>query len=140
MILLDTSVLIAVAHVHHVHHEPSRNLWNQCSARDTAVNTHTMAELYNVFTSMPRAFRLSPRNANAAIGTFLDRVTPVALTTEEYRETVRAASALGIAGGGIYDALHVACARKVDAEQIYTWNIRDFRRAAPDLAERIVTP
>jgi hypothetical protein len=46
---------------------------------------------------------------------------------------------LGIAGGGIYDAFHVSCARKVNAEITYTWNIRDFQRVAPDLADRIVT-
>ena len=140
MIFLDTSVLIAVAHVQHIHHESSRNLWNQCTARDTVVNAHTMAEVYNVLTSMPRGFRLSPRNASAAVDTFLERVTPVALTSEEYVAAIRASSALGIAGGSIYDALHVACARKVDAETIYTWNMRDFQLVAPDLAGRIVRP
>ena len=140
MILLDTSVLIAIAHVHHIHHEPSRGLWNQCTVRETAVNTHSLVELYNVLTSMPRGFRLSPRNAAAAIDVFLSRVTPISLSADEYKTTIRVASALGVAGGSVYDALHVACARKVNAEYIYTWNLRDFQRVAPDLAGRIIRP
>jgi predicted nucleic acid-binding protein len=140
VILIDTSVLLAVAHVHHIHHEPSRNLWNQCSARETAVNTHVLAELYSTLTSMPKGFRLSPRNAMAAIDTFLQRVTPINLTPLEYVEAIRAASRLANTGGSIYDALHVACARKVNAEYIYTWNLEDFQLVAPDLAERIRTP
>jgi hypothetical protein len=34
----------------------------------------------------------------------------------------------------------MACARKVNAEHIYTWNEKHFRMVAPDLAGRIVTP
>jgi predicted nucleic acid-binding protein len=55
-------------------------------------------------------------------------------------ETLRRTANLGHSGGMIYDALHLACARKVEAEQIYTWNVRHFRMMAPDLADRIVTP
>ena len=140
MIFLDTSVLFAVAQVSHMHHKPSRDLWNQCSRREAAINTHTLAELYNVLTSMPKGLRLSPRNTEVAIQTFLARVTPIALSVEEYEAVIRAASGLGVAGGSIYDALHVACARKVEAERIYTWNVRHFQLVAPDLTGRIMTP
>jgi predicted nucleic acid-binding protein len=140
VIFLDTSVLFAVAQVSHMHHKPSRDLWNQCSRREAAINTHTLAELYNVLTSMPKGLRLSPRNARTAIDTFLERVSPIALSANEYATAIRVASERGIAGGSIYAALHVTCARKVDAERIYTWNVRHFQLVAPDLAERIVTP
>lgn len=43
-------------------------------------------------------------------------------------------------GGGVYDALIVACARKVEATAIYTYDVSDFRHAAPDLAHIILTP
>jgi predicted nucleic acid-binding protein len=46
----------------------------------------------------------------------------------------------GMSGAVIYDALILACARKVRAERIYTWNLRHFRAVAPDLAAKIVTP
>ncbi len=75
-----------------------------------------------------------------ALETFLRRIVPVALTSNEYIETLRTCATLGLTGGTIYDALHIACARKSGAEWIYTWNLRHFRRAAPDLAGRIVEP
>jgi hypothetical protein len=34
----------------------------------------------------------------------------------------------------------LACARKIQAERIYTWNARHFQMVAPDLAGRIMTP
>jgi predicted nucleic acid-binding protein len=55
-------------------------------------------------------------------------------------QTVHRTAALKLSGGIIYDALLMSCARKADAERIYTWNERHFRLVAPDLADRIVTP
>jgi predicted nucleic acid-binding protein len=46
----------------------------------------------------------------------------------------------GITGGAVYDALQLACARKIAAERIYTFNVRHFERIAPALASRIVAP
>ena len=140
MIFLDTSVLIATAHVSHKHHAPSRELWNGCAPHLAAISTHTIAEVYNTLSAMPPVLRLSPRDAVIAVETFLERLTPVPLSAEEYMEALRRTANLGHSGGMIYDALHMACARKVGAERIYTWNVRHFRMVAPDLAERIVTP
>lgn len=140
MIFLDTSVLVAIAQVDHVHHAPSRELWNGCAAKETAVSTHTLAEFYSSVTSMPPGVRLSGRDAMLALETFLRRIAPIALAASEYIETLNSCAAAGLTGGTIYDALHVACARKVNAERIYTWNVRHFQRVAPDLAERIVAP
>ncbi len=55
-------------------------------------------------------------------------------------EALKRTAALGHMSGMIDDALHLACARKVDAQQIFTWNARNFRSLAPDLASRIITP
>ena len=68
------------------------------------------------------------------------RFTMVALTAQEYLSAIETAAHLRIAGVTIYDALLLKCARKVNAERIYTWNLRHFQLIAPDLAERIVTP
>jgi predicted nucleic acid-binding protein len=137
---VDTSVLIATAQVSHMHHTRSRELWNQCTRQTTAVSTHTIAEIYNTITAMPPALRLAPRDAVLAVETFLKRLTPVELSAEEYIETLHLTANLGHSGGVIYDALLLACARKVNAEQIYTWNVKHFKMAAPDLADRILTP
>ena len=127
MIFLDTSVLIATAQVSHERHTPSLELWKQCARHLAAVST-------------PPTLRLAPRNAVLAVETFLKRLTPVALSPEEYMETLQRTANLGHSGGMIYDALHLACARKIGADQIYTWNVRHFHTVAPDLADRIVTP
>jgi len=140
LIFLDTSVLIAIAHVNHIHHAPSRQLWDRCATSNAAVSTHTLAEIYSTLTAMPPGLRISPRDAVLVIETFLMRVTPVALSAEAYLETLRDTANKGHSGGMIYDALHVACARKVAAERIYTWNLKHFRAVAPDLAARIVSP
>ena len=140
MIFLDTSVLIATAQVSHERHRASRELWDRCAGQPAAVGTHTIAELFNTLTSMPPPLRLAPRDAVLAVETFLLRLTPVTLTSEEYMDTLRRTANLGHSGGIIYDALLLACARKVQAERIYTWNVRNFQMAAPDLAVRIVTP
>jgi predicted nucleic acid-binding protein len=140
VIFLDTSVLVAIAQVDHVHHVPSRELWNQCAAQQTAVSAHTLAEFYSAVTSMPPGFRVQGRDAMLALETFLKRAVAISLAADEYVEALRSCAAVGLTGGAIYDALHVACARKVNAERIFTWNIRHFQRVAPDLAGRIGTP
>jgi len=140
VIFLDTSVLIAAALGSHERHRPSRELCNQCARQDTAVSTHTIAELFHILTAVPPPLRLAPRDAVLAVETFLQRLNPVTLSAEEYMETLRRTANLGHSGGMIYDALHLACARKIEAERIYTWNVKHFQMVAPDLAERIVTP
>jgi predicted nucleic acid-binding protein len=75
---------------------------------------------------------------------FIERMqqhtTMITLDAVEYFETIDAMSRRGMSGAVIYDALILACARKVRAERIYTWNLRHFRAVAPDLAAKIVTP
>jgi predicted nucleic acid-binding protein len=68
------------------------------------------------------------------------RTTVISLGGREYFETIDAMSRRGMGGAVIYDALILACARKVRAERIYTWNLRHFRAVAPELAAKIVTP
>lgn len=140
MIFLDTSVLIAVAQVSHEHHKASLEVWNCCTRKDSAIGAHTLAELYNTLTGMPPALRLRPRDAMVAVETFLQRLTPIALTAEDYADALMRAAQAGLTGGIIYDALLLECARICKAREIYTWNLRHFRAAAPDLAERIITP
>jgi predicted nucleic acid-binding protein len=140
LIFLDTSVLVATAQVSHPRHTSSRELWNLCAKDSTAVSTHSIAELYSTLSSLPPGLRLAPRDAGVAVEIFLKRLTPVTLSADEYLEALRRTANLGHSGAMIYDALLLACARKVDAQHIYTWNERHFRLVAPDLADRILTP
>jgi hypothetical protein len=68
------------------------------------------------------------------------RLTIVSLDGPEYFRALDASSALGIAGGAIYDALLAHCAVKAKAQAIYTWNTKDFTRLGPDIAGRVKAP
>jgi predicted nucleic acid-binding protein len=140
VIFLDTSVLIAITQVSHERHELSLELWGKCRQDRAFVSTHTLAEIYNTLTALPPALRLASRNDLLAGEAFLQRLTAIALSPDEYMETLRRTASLGLRGGIVYDAIHLACARKIAAKRIYTWNARHLRMVAPDLADRIVTP
>jgi predicted nucleic acid-binding protein len=43
-------------------------------------------------------------------------------------------------GGATYDVIQLACARKASAQRIYTFNVKDFRRLDPELAQHVVAP
>ncbi len=64
----------------------------------------------------------------------------ISLPTGEYRKTLASCAAAGWSGGRIYDALHLAAARRAKCERIYTFNVRHFRELAADLAGRICAP
>jgi len=59
---------------------------------------------------------------------------------DDYAKAIEEAAALGIAGGGIYDALLAHCALKVKAETIYTWNEKHFKRLGEETSKRVKTP
>ena len=140
MIFFDTSVLIAAIQVGHTHHQPSRKLFHILGENKAATSVHALAEVYATLTRMTLGLRLSPFDTINAIEALLKKLTPVALSPEEYLTTLRITAKLGHSSGMIYDALHLACAYKIEAEHIYTWNVKHFRSLAPDLADRIITP
>jgi predicted nucleic acid-binding protein len=83
------------------------------------------------------------RNASQAMLFVEDvhtRLTLVALTSDEYFAAISEYSAMGVAGGAIYDALIAQCALKAKAQSIYTWNVRHFRQFGPDVEKKLRTP
>jgi predicted nucleic acid-binding protein len=62
------------------------------------------------------------------------------LNADEYAKALREPAALGIVGGGIYDALLGNCALKARAETIYSWNVKHFERLGPEISKRVKTP
>jgi predicted nucleic acid-binding protein len=137
---LDTSVLIAANDSDHPNHEDSHRLLSAAVPQNTACAAHSLAEVYAVLSRMPGGKRQRPELAGILVDQIIKRMTVVSLTADEYAETIRRAVQAKIAGGTIFDALLLACARKVDAEHIYTWNLRHFHLVAPDLAGRILSP
>ncbi|MGB8831060.1 MAG: PIN domain-containing protein [Candidatus Sulfotelmatobacter sp.] len=136
----DTSVLIAACSPEQPGHEGSRRLLAAATQETSACGAHTLAEVYAVLSRLPGGKRRRPDLAERLVTQIADRVTVIPLTAEEYRDTIRSAARSGVAGGTIYDALLLTCARKFSAERIYTWNVRHFRIVAPDLAELIREP
>jgi predicted nucleic acid-binding protein len=93
-----------------------------------------------VVTRLPKPLRQAPETVNLFLDALGRRVSFISLSDAEYMDTVERLSRLRIAGGRIYDALLLACARKVKAEKIFTWNVNHFRAIASDLSSNIVEP
>lgn len=137
---LDTSVLIAAHDAAHPHHARSLPLLTAAEPTTTACGSHSLAEVYAVLSRLPGGRRQRPEFAGILVEQIASKMSVVPLSVEEYREVIRDAAQARIAGGAVFDALLLACARKVAAKRIYTWNLRHFQMLAPDLAERVVTP
>src|ERR1700732_3058921 len=121
---LDTSVLIAANDSDHPNHLPSLRLLAHATQITTACATHSLAEVYAVLSRMPGGRRQRPEIAGILGDQIVAKITIVPLTAEEYANTIRSAVQAKIAGGTIFDALLLACARKVNPERIYPWNLR----------------
>jgi predicted nucleic acid-binding protein len=138
--LFDSSVLIAASDARHENYEASWPLLAAATPESCACAAHALAEAYCILSVVRGGKRQRPEVALRLVEQIISKITVISLTAQEYIEAIRGAAAGRIAGGTIYDTLHIACARKVDAELIYTWNLRHFQLVAPDLAERIRTP
>jgi predicted nucleic acid-binding protein len=137
---LDTSVLIAASDAADPRHQSSRSLLAAATPATAACAAHTLAEVYAVLSRLPGGKKVRPEIAGLLVEQIAARLTVVPLSAEDYTATLRETSRMGLSGGIVFDALLLACARKVSAERIYTWNLRHFVQVAPDLADRIVAP
>lgn len=137
---LDTSVLIATFYAQHQFHQPSIDLFLRFKKNDACCGAHSLAEIYSSLTGRTGKDRVAAHEAMLFLGDVRDRLTIVSLDDQEYFNAVEASSALGIAGGAIYDALLAHCALKAKAQSIYTWNTKDFTRLGPEISGRVKTP
>jgi predicted nucleic acid-binding protein len=137
---LDSSVLIATFYAHHEFHKPSIDLFLRFKKNEACCGAHSLAEIYSSLTGRTGRERVSGGEAMLFIGDVRERLTIVSLDDQEYLKALEASSALGIAGGAIYDALLAHCAVKAKAQAIYTWNTKDFTRLGPDIAGRVKAP
>lgn len=124
----------------HSDHEASLRVFAEANRESGACGIHSLAEVYAVMTALPVRPILGPEQVFLFVQQVAERLTTITLEPAEYLDSIRAASDSGFAGGRIYDALLLACARKSQAGIIYTWNVKHFRQIAPDLAGCIRTP
>lgn len=136
----DTSVLVAAFWGDHPNHSASLRLLAGASKSNAACGAHSLAEVYAVMTRLPVKPAIFPEQAMLFVQEILARLTIVCLEEADYMTALQQAAEQGVSGGRIYDGLLLQCARKVDANTVYTWNVADFRRIAPDLVDRIRTP
>ena len=142
-VFCDTSVLIAACIRKHPHYERARPVLESIAsgAMTGFVSVHSLAEAFSALTSVPIIPRILPSEARDIIATNIRKnFQLVSVTTEMYQRAIEVCVGCGIGGGKIYDALLLECARHSQADQIYTFNLQDFRRLAPDLGTRISAP
>jgi predicted nucleic acid-binding protein len=136
----DTSVLVPVFYGDHVHHQASLALFIQFDKSTGCCGAHSLAEVYSTLTRMPGKNRISGEQAMLFIGSIRERLAIIALSSDEYADALEASAALGIVGGGIYDAILAHCAIKAKAETIYTWNGRHYTQCGSKVTPRLRTP
>jgi predicted nucleic acid-binding protein len=134
MNFVETTVLVASAQDFHPKHAQSVDLVASLGPHNGVTAAHALSEFYAITTGLPKGKRLSPREGERFVESFRRRFLVVALDAEETTREILMSVSRGVAGGAIYDALILACARKSRASTIYTLNLRDFHRIAPDLA------
>jgi len=136
----DTSVLVPAFIDNHEHHQRSWNLLADASRQSSYCAAHSLAEVYATMTRLPGTNRLSGEQAMLFLENVRERITPMALTADEYYAAIAEASGMRIVGGTIYDALIARCALKAKADAIYTWNLRHFEQFGSRITERLRTP
>ena len=137
---LDTSVLVAVFYGEHEHHAASIDLFLTLNTRTGCTAAHCLAEVYSVLTGMPGKNRVSPDEALLFLADVRAALALVSLTSAEYSKAIAKAAALGISGGGIFDALLSQCALKVNASALYTWNEKHFTRQGAEVSAIVRRP
>jgi predicted nucleic acid-binding protein len=136
----DTNVLVAASLTIHPDHQACNERLAQMRRAGAACAAHSLAEAFSTFTRMPMPYRVSPSDALRIVQHISETCTVVTLTATETLRTIRDIAERNLGGGLVYDALLLACARKIEAKRIYTNNQKHFRQIAPDLASRIFVP
>jgi len=136
----DTSVLIPAFVEDHKDHDRCLAVYAPANQRVACCAAHSLAEVYAGVTRLPGVFRASAAQAILFLADIEEHLTIVSLNSAEYLTTIRQASANGILGATIYDALLAACAIKAKADTIYTDNERHFRMFGSNVARRVKRP
>ncbi len=140
MIFIETSVLVASWQQFHADHEACFALVASLSPRDACTSAHCVTEVFSVMTRLPLRYRISPLAGFRLVEQTRDLIQIADLEPAETVRAIEDFATRGLDGGMIYDALIVACARKMRAATVYTLNKRHFDLVAPDLAAIIRRP
>ena len=140
----DTNVLVAASVQGHPQHVQAFDLIEKVKEGTFrgVISTHGSAEYYSVLTRAPFTSRIHPADAGRLLEeNILPYFELVSLSTNDYKAVLLSGAKVGLAGGVIFDALHLHCAQKAECDRIYTFNLRDFRAlAARDWVDKITAP
>jgi predicted nucleic acid-binding protein len=142
-IFCDTSVLVAGAVRSHEHYTRAFTVVERVASKKDrgVVSVHSLAEMYAVLTRLPLIPRIQPAEAAKIVSDNVVRhFNMQTLNAREHAASVSAAAENGVIGGAIYDVLLLAAAQKAKPDRIYTFNVAEFRRLAPDLQDLIAAP
>ena len=139
-LFLDTSILVPVFLADHPHHAASLRAFLRCAHASAFCAAHSLAEIYSTLTRLPPPHRATAQQAALFLDGVCERLSPVSLNADEYRDVIRQASLSGIAGGAIYDYPIFSCALKVNANPFYTWNLRHYSRFDAELSAIVQSP
>lgn len=142
-VYLDTNIIVARMVRGHIHQLSADSLLQQIESRHwtPVIAAHGLAEMYSVLTRTPFQPRIMPAEAWHRIEeNVLSRFEIESLNGDEYGRIIKECAMQGLSGGRIFDAIHIATARKAQCGRIYTFDVTHFRRLAPDLLDRILAP
>jgi predicted nucleic acid-binding protein len=118
---LDSSVLIAALSPDERHHEACKAT---LLSGEHVIYSHALLECFSTLTARIQA---SADTANILLRrTIVPRVEIVSLTPTETLEALSEARLHGVRGGGVYDYMHFAAAKKAGVGAIITLNTSDF--------------
>ena len=142
-IFCDTSVLVAASVRSHEHYARAFAVLEQVASKKDrgVIGVHSLAEMYAVLTRLPVIPRIQPGEAAKIVSDNVVRHFQLQpLGAREYAASISSAAENGVIGGAIYDVLLLTAARKAKPDRIYTFNVAEFRRLAPDLHDLIAAP
>ena len=123
---LDSSVLIAAL----VDSQPFHEECVEALSAGGITSAHALAEAYSILSGR---LRLDPQTVSDVLLHNTKKLKVVDLTAAEYARLLADSPKNGVRGGAIFDALHVAAARKASAKRLLTLD-QDFYTFAPELA------
>lgn len=121
LIALDTSAAVPFLMASHTAHEAARS---QLRGRPLALTQHSSVETYSVLTRLPGDARVAPADAVRLIGENFGE--PLLLDEADAVSIPSVLSAIGVAGGAVYDAV-VGLAARANGVPLAT---RDARATA----------
>ena len=139
MIAVDSSVIIAgLLSWHQFHQRAFDALEKAIASERLLVPLAALVESYSVLTRLPSPHRLRPEIAHQLLHDSFGDARVVALSTKKAWTFLGECVADGTAGGRVYDAVIAHSALEGRAEELLTFNPRDFETFANRMA--IVVP